>query len=64
MHTAARAASSAARNASSSPKGAGFEVRLRSSAPKGAVPAAYKPLVQQWGNLCPALSPALLAAQL
>ncbi|MFF7238485.1 NlpC/P60 family protein [Streptomyces collinus] len=31
---------------------------------KGAVPAAYKPLVQQWGNLCPALSPALLAAQL
>ncbi|MFF8727820.1 NlpC/P60 family protein [Streptomyces sp. NPDC015171] len=31
---------------------------------KGAVPAAYKGLVQQWGNLCPALSPALLAAQL
>lgn len=31
---------------------------------KGAVPAAYKPLVQRWGNLCPALSPALLAAQL
>ncbi|MGW4561481.1 bifunctional lytic transglycosylase/C40 family peptidase [Streptomyces sp. NPDC004561] len=31
---------------------------------KGAVPAAYKQLVQQWGNLCPALSPALLAAQL
>ncbi|MCZ0208190.1 C40 family peptidase [Streptomyces achromogenes] len=31
---------------------------------KGAVPAAYKQLVQRWGNLCPALSPALLAAQL
>jgi cell wall-associated NlpC family hydrolase len=31
---------------------------------KGAVPAAYKSLVQTWGNLCPALNPALLAAQL
>ncbi len=31
---------------------------------KGAVPAAYKSLVQRWGNLCPALTPALLAAQL
>ncbi|WP_079177869.1 NlpC/P60 family protein [Streptomyces mangrovisoli] len=31
---------------------------------KGAVPAAYKTLVQQWGNLCSALNPALLAAQL
>ena len=31
---------------------------------KGAVPAAYQPLVQKWGNLCPALNPALLAAQL
>ncbi|MFF9025482.1 C40 family peptidase [Streptomyces eurythermus] len=31
---------------------------------KGAVPAAYKSLVQRWGNLCSALSPALLAAQL
>jgi cell wall-associated NlpC family hydrolase len=31
---------------------------------QGAVPAAYQPLVQQWGNLCPALNPALLAAQL
>nr|WP_272910185.1 bifunctional lytic transglycosylase/C40 family peptidase [Streptomyces mexicanus] len=31
---------------------------------KGAVPAAYKTLVQKWGNLCPALNPALLAAQL
>ncbi|MEU9475770.1 bifunctional lytic transglycosylase/C40 family peptidase [Streptomyces sp. NPDC048191] len=31
---------------------------------KGAVPAAYKTLVQKWGNLCPALTPALLAAQL
>ncbi|MGI5426842.1 NlpC/P60 family protein [Streptomyces sp. CA-179760] len=31
---------------------------------KGAVPAAYSGLVQKWGNLCPAISPALLAAQL
>ncbi|MFJ7421554.1 NlpC/P60 family protein [Streptomyces uncialis] len=31
---------------------------------KGAVPAAYQPLVQRWGNLCPAINPALLAAQL
>ncbi|MFF0461679.1 C40 family peptidase [Streptomyces mexicanus] len=31
---------------------------------KGSVPAAYKALVQKWGNLCPALNPALLAAQL
>ncbi|WP_405999948.1 NlpC/P60 family protein [Streptomyces sp. NBC_00829] len=31
---------------------------------KGAVPALYQPLVEQWGNLCPAINPALLAAQL
>jgi cell wall-associated NlpC family hydrolase len=31
---------------------------------KGAVPAAYQRLVSEWGNLCPALNPALLAAQL
>ncbi|WP_371791593.1 bifunctional lytic transglycosylase/C40 family peptidase [Streptomyces sp. NBC_01471] len=31
---------------------------------KGAVPAAYQATVQKWGNLCPALNPALLAAQL
>ncbi|MER7483549.1 NlpC/P60 family protein [Streptomyces sp. NPDC126510] len=31
---------------------------------KGSVPAAYAGLVQKWGNLCPAISPALLAAQL
>ncbi|MEU5087541.1 bifunctional lytic transglycosylase/C40 family peptidase [Streptomyces sp. NPDC021356] len=31
---------------------------------KGAVPAAYSTLVQKWGNLCPAINPALLAAQL
>ncbi|MEU3726119.1 bifunctional lytic transglycosylase/C40 family peptidase [Streptomyces sp. NPDC031705] len=31
---------------------------------KGAVPALYQPLVEKWGNLCPALNPALLAAQL
>ncbi len=32
--------------------------------PKGAVPAAYDDLVQRWGTKCPALNPALLAAQL
>ncbi|MEI5099166.1 bifunctional lytic transglycosylase/C40 family peptidase [Streptomyces sp. PmtG] len=31
---------------------------------KGAVPATYQPLVQKWGNLCKAINPALLAAQL
>ncbi|MFF8596730.1 NlpC/P60 family protein [Streptomyces sp. NPDC015220] len=31
---------------------------------RGAVPAAYQTLVQRWGNLCSALNPALLAAQL
>ncbi|MGW2821596.1 C40 family peptidase [Streptomyces sp. NPDC001443] len=31
---------------------------------KGAVPAAYRTLVQQWGSLCSAINPALLAAQL
>ncbi|WP_277994225.1 bifunctional lytic transglycosylase/C40 family peptidase [Streptomyces sp. MST-110588] len=31
---------------------------------KGAVPASYQPLVQKWGALCPAINPALLAAQL
>lgn len=31
---------------------------------KGAVPAAYRALVQKWGNSCEALNPALLAAQL
>ncbi|MFD5554976.1 NlpC/P60 family protein [Streptomyces sp. NPDC127068] len=31
---------------------------------KGAVPAAYQPLVEKWGNLCAAINPALLAAQL
>ncbi len=31
---------------------------------KGAVPAKYQRLVQEWGNLCPAINPALLAAQL
>lgn len=30
----------------------------------GAVPAAYQGLVQKWGNLCGAINPALLAAQL
>ncbi|MGW1839045.1 bifunctional lytic transglycosylase/C40 family peptidase [Streptomyces sp. BBFR2] len=31
---------------------------------KGAVPAEYQSLVQKWGQLCPAISPSLLAAQL
>ncbi len=31
---------------------------------KGTVPAAYQELVQTWGNLCEAINPALLAAQL
>lgn len=31
---------------------------------KGSVPAAYQSLVARWGNLCPAINPALLAAQL
>ncbi|MEV5874013.1 bifunctional lytic transglycosylase/C40 family peptidase [Streptomyces sp. NPDC052101] len=31
---------------------------------KGTVPVAYTALVQKWGNLCPAINPALLAAQL
>jgi cell wall-associated NlpC family hydrolase len=31
---------------------------------EGAVPAAYQSIVQDWGNLCPTLNPALLAAQL
>jgi len=31
---------------------------------KGAVPASYQAAVQKWGDMCPALNPALLAAQL
>ncbi|MEV6796193.1 bifunctional lytic transglycosylase/C40 family peptidase [Streptomyces sp. NPDC051320] len=31
---------------------------------KGAVPSQYRTTVQKWGNLCPSLNPALLAAQL
>ncbi|WP_281404298.1 NlpC/P60 family protein [Streptomyces roseirectus] len=31
---------------------------------KGSVPAAYATLVQKWGNMCSAINPALLAAQL
>jgi cell wall-associated NlpC family hydrolase len=31
---------------------------------RNAVPAAYAGLVQEWGNLCPTLTPARLAAQL
>jgi len=40
--------------------GAGRAVGLA----KGTVPAAYEQLVQKWGNMCSALNPALLAAQL
>jgi cell wall-associated NlpC family hydrolase len=40
--------------------GAGGAVALA----KGAVPATYQALVQKWGNLCSAINPALLAAQL
>lgn len=40
--------------------GAGGTVTLA----RGAVPAAYQGLVAKWGNLCPAINPALLAAQL
>ncbi|WP_343298636.1 bifunctional lytic transglycosylase/C40 family peptidase [Streptomyces sp. SID1034] len=31
---------------------------------KGAVPSLYQPLVQKWGDYCPSLNPAMLAAQL
>ncbi|MFC5722657.1 NlpC/P60 family protein [Streptomyces gamaensis] len=31
---------------------------------EGAVPAEYQGLVQKWGNACPALNPAMLAAQI
>ncbi|RLU86828.1 peptidase P60 [Streptomyces griseocarneus] len=31
---------------------------------EGAVPAEYRSLVQDWGGYCPALSPAILAAQI
>ncbi|MEV5506188.1 NlpC/P60 family protein [Streptomyces orinoci] len=31
---------------------------------KGAAPAEYQPVIEKWGNLCPAISPPLLAAQL
>ncbi|GHH87858.1 transglycosylase [Streptomyces sulfonofaciens] len=31
---------------------------------EGSVPAAYQGIVQNWGRLCPAINPALLAAQL
>ncbi|WP_149179856.1 bifunctional lytic transglycosylase/C40 family peptidase [Streptomyces sp. TRM49041] len=44
--------------------GAGGGVRGTVGLAKGAVPAAYQSLVQRWGNLCPAINPALLAAQL
>lgn len=44
--------------------GGGGGVRGSVGLAKGAVPAVYQSLVQQWGNLCPAINPALLAAQL
>ncbi|NYI07500.1 C40 family peptidase [Allostreptomyces psammosilenae] len=43
-----------------SSNGAGGSGRLAA----GTVPAEYAALIQEWGNLCPALSPAILAAQL
>jgi len=30
----------------------------------GTVPAAYRPLIEKWGTLCPEISPPMLAAQL
>ncbi|AUG79055.1 peptidase P60 [Kitasatospora sp. MMS16-BH015] len=30
----------------------------------GTVPAAYQPMIQKWGTLCPEISPPMLAAQL
>ncbi|MGE7433560.1 MULTISPECIES: C40 family peptidase [Kitasatospora] len=30
----------------------------------GSVPAAYQPLIQKWGTLCPEITPPMLAAQL
>ncbi|MFF5427132.1 MULTISPECIES: bifunctional lytic transglycosylase/C40 family peptidase [unclassified Streptomyces] len=44
--------------------GAGSGKNGTVSLAKGAVPALYQGLVQRWGNLCPAINPALLAAQL
>lgn len=40
--------------------GLGGAVRLA----EGSVPTAYRELVRTWGHLCPAINPALLAAQL
>ena len=46
--------------ASHLPGGGGKSVALA----KNSVPAQYSSLVQKWGNLCDAINPALLAAQL
>ncbi|MFE3073764.1 NlpC/P60 family protein [Streptomyces sp. NPDC059247] len=51
---------SAAAGIAGAPGGANGAVALA----KGSVPALYQGLVQRWGNLCPAINPALLAAQL
>ncbi|WP_414721588.1 NlpC/P60 family protein [Streptomyces sp. LMG1-1-1.1] len=44
--------------------GAGTAANGTVALAKGSVPALYQGLVQRWGNLCPAINPALLAAQL
>ncbi|MFB6839580.1 NlpC/P60 family protein [Streptomyces sp. NPDC056361] len=44
--------------------GAGSSANGTVALAKGSVPALYQGLVQRWGNLCPAINPALLAAQL
>ncbi|MER5637383.1 bifunctional lytic transglycosylase/C40 family peptidase [Kitasatospora sp. NPDC002227] len=46
--------------ASGTPRTAGNSLALSS----GSVPAAYQPVIQKWGTLCPEISPPMLAAQL
>ncbi|MEU9130217.1 bifunctional lytic transglycosylase/C40 family peptidase [Kitasatospora sp. NPDC048540] len=46
--------------ASGTPQQGGNNLALSS----GTVPAAYQPLIQKWGTLCPEISPPMLAAQL
>ncbi|MFF1952500.1 transglycosylase SLT domain-containing protein, partial [Kitasatospora herbaricolor] len=36
----------------------------RAALSAGTVPAAYQGLIQEWGSLCPEISPPMLAAQL
>lgn len=44
--------------------GMGENARQGGQLARNSVPAEYAGLVQEWGNLCPTISPALLAAQL